>query len=129
MAARRFHLPASRGQALTTYYAESGRLFCVAIDARHRPRATWHGLRLVGEVPSRLNDRFVAAMRERGLGERVRCYQCGDLGAGELGLVLRAQRSGDALLTRSVFVARDWAERVCDAWEGPIPREEWGVSC
>ncbi|RAY12324.1 hypothetical protein DPM19_26645 [Actinomadura craniellae] len=88
-----------------------------------------HGLRLVGEVPSRLNDRFVDCVRARGLAEHVGCSQYGDLGADEIGLVLRAQRAGDILLSRPVFVGHEWADRVCDAWEGSIPEEEWRVYC
>ncbi|MGW2564182.1 hypothetical protein ACWCXB_34235 [Streptomyces sp. NPDC001514] len=124
-----FHLPTSHGGALTTYYGESGRLTCIAVDALHGPQVTWEGLRLVGDVPSKLADRFADHMQAQGLRERIRCSQYGDLGADEIGLVLRAQRAGDILLTRPVFVAREWADRVCDAWEGSIPMEEWHTYC
>jgi hypothetical protein len=125
-----FQLPTSHGRALTTYYGgESGRLSCIAIDARHGPQVSLHGLRLVGDVPSKLEDRFIDCMQAQGLGERVRCSQYGDLGSDEIGLVVRAQRAGDILLTRPVFVAHEWADRVCDPWEGFIPEEEWRVYC
>ncbi len=124
-----FQLPTSHGQALTTYYAESGRLACIAIDAHHGPQVTMEGLRLVGRVPSELADQFVDYLLSRGLREAVRSSQYGDLGADQLGLVLRAQRAGDILLTRPVFVAREWADCVCDVTEGAIPDEEWRVYC
>ena len=124
-----FRLPTSYGDALTTYYGESGRLSCIAVDALHGPQVTMDGLRLVGRVPSELVDLFIDHMRSRGLPEAVRCSQYGDLGADELGLVLRAQRAGDILLTRPVFVAPEWADRVCDASEGYVPDEEWQVYC
>lgn len=124
-----FHLSTSHGQALTTYYEKPGHLAGMAIDALHGPQVTLHGLRLVGKVPSELNDRFVGHLRTQGLGEHVGCSQYGDLGADVFGLVLRVQRAGDILLTRPVFVAREWADRVCDAWEGFIPDEEWRTYC
>lgn len=124
-----FHLPTSYGRALTTYYAESGRLSCIAVDALHGPQVTMDDLRLVGRVPSVLADLFVDHMLSRGLPEAVRSSQYGDLGADEVGLVLRAQRAEDILLTRPVFVAREWSDRVCDVTEGYIPDEEWQMYC
>ncbi|MEV6039082.1 hypothetical protein AB0L65_48620 [Nonomuraea sp. NPDC052116] len=124
-----FHLPTSYGSALTTYYAGSGRLSCIAVDALHGPQVTMEGLPLVGRVPSELADVFVDHMLSRGLPEAVRSSQYGDLGADEVGLVLRAQRAGDILLTRPVFVAREWADCVCDVTEGYVPDEEWRVYC
>jgi hypothetical protein len=43
----------------------------------------------------------------------------------ELGLVLRAQRDGDAVLSRPVMVASAWADRCGDTAEGHIPQQEW----
>ncbi|MPY41456.1 hypothetical protein FNH04_16510 [Streptomyces phyllanthi] len=85
------------------------------------------GLRLVGQVPSRLADLFIEYVVSRGLRDDVYFSQEGDPGADELGVVLRAQRAGDILLTRPVFVAREWADHVYDASEGPIPDAEWRV--
>ena len=39
------------------------------------------------------------------------------------------RRAGDAVLTRPVFVAQEWAEGCCDTGEGRIPREEWNSFC
>ncbi|WP_329427152.1 hypothetical protein OG339_43450 [Streptosporangium sp. NBC_01495] len=124
-----FHLPTSHGLALTAYFAESGHLSCIAIDAHHGPQVTMDGLRLVGRVPSQLVDLFADYLQSQGLGDAVRASQYGDIGADEYGLVLRAQRAGDILLTRPVFVAREWADRVCDVTEGCVPEEEWQVYC
>jgi len=43
------------------------------------------------------------------------------------GFVMRAQQAGDVLLTRPVFVARDWADSVADAQLGFVPQAEWMV--
>ncbi|WP_234425563.1 hypothetical protein [Streptomyces kebangsaanensis] len=122
-----FHLPNSGGQALTTYYAAAGRLHGVAVDALHGPQVTMDGLRLVGHVPSQLADQFVDYVLSHGLRKDVYFSQEGDPGADELGLQMRAQRAGDILLTRPVFVAREWADRVGDTSEGHIPQAEWQV--
>ncbi|MDT0546543.1 MULTISPECIES: hypothetical protein [Streptomyces] len=122
-----FHLPTSRGAALTAYYADGRRLHGIAVDALHGPQVTMDGLQLVGQVPSKLAVLFVDYVVSQGLREDVTWSQEGDPGADELGLVLRAQRAGDILLTRPVFVAREWANRASDNWEGPIPQEEWRV--
>nr|WP_159047484.1 hypothetical protein [Streptomyces antibioticus] len=44
---------------------------------------------------------------------------------GELGLLVRAQRAGDILLSRAFFVAdfQDWAYTVHDC----VPADEWDV--
>ena len=112
-----------REPAVTTYYGESETLSCVAVDALHGPQVTMDGIRLVGRVPSELEQQFADYAASDGV--TVRYGQHGDPGAEELGLVLRAQRAGDVLLTRPVFVAWEWADRVGDVSEGPIPQEEW----
>jgi hypothetical protein len=109
--------------AVTAYYGSSGSLSGVAIDALHGPQVTVGGIRLVGRVPSELAREFVAYAVSRGV--RAVYSQQGDPGADELGLVLRAQRAGDILLTRPVFVTREWADRVSDASEGSVPQVEW----
>lgn len=123
-----FRLPTSYGPALRTYYAGADRLLHgIAVDALHGPQVTMEGLRLVGQVPSELADLFVDHVVSKGLRDDVHFSQEGDPGADELGIVLRAQRAGDILLTRPVFVAREWADRVYDTSEGPIPDEEWRI--
>jgi hypothetical protein len=108
---------------VTTYYNESKTLACVAIDAMHGPQVTMDGLRLTGRVPSELRQQFEDYVAAHGIGLFISSQA--DPGSEELGLVLRAQRAEDVLLTRPVFVAGEWAYRCGDASEGPIPKEEW----
>ncbi|MFM9500359.1 hypothetical protein ACKI1Q_43175 [Streptomyces galilaeus] len=124
-----FSLPTSFSRPLTTYFSVSGGLACVAIDARHGPQITLGHLRLVGQVPSQLEDEFSDYMSVQGLGAAIRYSQYGDLGTDAFGVVLRAQRVGDIVLSRPVFVAQEWADMVWDASEGTIPEEEWRVYC
>jgi hypothetical protein len=109
--------------AVTTYYDESKALACIAIDALRGPQVTMDGIPLVGRVPSELAYQFIDYAASRGAS--VVYSQQGDPGANDLGIVLRAQRAGDVLLTRPVFVAREWADRVADTSEGPVPQVEW----
>lgn len=108
---------------VTTYYDGPGFLFCIAIDALHGPQVTLDGMQLVGRTPSAVAKEFF----EYAFSHDVQAFtsQQGDPGADELGLVMRAQRCGDILLTRPVFVARKWAERVADVEEGAVPQTEW----
>jgi hypothetical protein len=109
--------------AVTTYYRDSDNLSCIAVDALHGPQVTLDDVRLVGRVPSELAREFVQYTMSHGISAVY--SQQGDPGADELGLLLRAQRAGDILLTRPVFVAREWADRVSDASEGFVPEVEW----
>lgn len=108
--------------AVTAYY-DAGRLACVAVNALRGPQVTLDGLRLVGRVPSRLEEAFAEYTSKNG--HDLRYSQHADPGSETLGLVLRAQRAGDVVLSRPVLVASIWAERCCDVTEGCIPAEEW----
>lgn len=109
--------------AVTTYYGDSGLLSCVAIDALHGPQVTLDGIRLVGRAPSEVAHEFSEYAFSHDV-IVVTSYQ-GDPGADEFGILLRAQRCGDVLLTRPVFVAREWADSVADVSEGSVPQAEW----
>jgi hypothetical protein len=124
-----FSLPTSFSRPLTAYFSASGGLACVAIDACHGPQITLRHLCLAGQVPSKLEEECSNYMSAQGLGEAIRYSQHGDLGTVALGVVLHAQRVGDIVLSRPVFVAQEWADMVWDAWEGMIPEEEWRVYC
>ncbi len=97
------------GPAVTTSYDESIGLAGIAVNALRGPQVALEGIRLVGQTPSRLEDEFtdylVAHSRE------LRYSQCADLCSPQLGLVLRAQRAGDVVLSRPVMVAKAWADR------------------
>ncbi|MEV7686310.1 hypothetical protein [Streptomyces bungoensis] len=111
------------GPAVTVYYDRSIGLAGVAVNALRGPQVTLGGIGLVGQVPSRLEDRFTdyAETHEKD----VQYSQCADPCSPQLGLVLRAQRAGDLVLSRPVMVAEAWADRCWDTTEGCIPRQEW----
>jgi hypothetical protein len=109
--------------AVTTYYRKPATLSCVAVDALHGPQVTMHGILLTGRVPSELAREFGGYAKSHCV--RIEVSQHGDPGADALGLVLRTQRAGDVLLTRPVFVAREWADGVSDVSEGSVPQVEW----
>ncbi|MGK8511615.1 hypothetical protein ACRS5S_27535 [Nocardia asiatica] len=113
--------------AVTTYFDDAVGLACVVVHALAGPQVTLEGMSLVAQVPSRLEGQFL--MYTTTLGEQP-CYsQQADPGCESLGVVIRPQRAGDVLLTRPVFVAREWAECCCDTNEGYIPRDEWNTFC
>jgi hypothetical protein len=93
-----------------TYYLD-GHLYCVAIDALTGPQLTLDGVSLVARVPSEIEQWMFDQADARGL--MANYGLAGDLELFELGLVARAQRAGDVLLTRPVV----FAERADLAWE------------
>ncbi|RKR85892.1 hypothetical protein BDK92_0105 [Micromonospora pisi] len=111
------------GPAVTTYYDESVGLAGVAVNALRGPQVALEGMRLVGQTPSRLEDEIADYLAAHS--RELRYSQCADPCSPELGLVLRAQRAGDAVLTRPVMVAKAWADRCWDTSEGHIPTREW----
>ncbi|WP_436771325.1 hypothetical protein [Yinghuangia sp. YIM S09857] len=100
-------------------------LAAVAIDARVGPQVRWDGLALTGQVPSATDDAMYARVQERGLDQEIRISQHGDYSYGDIGILLRVQRAGDILLTRPVFAAPAWTDRLGDTSEGPLPTQEW----
>jgi hypothetical protein len=119
----RFELAGLRKPAVTTYFDEAVGLACVVVHALAGPQVTLDGMRLVAQVPSRLEDEFLEYATARG--KEPRFSQTADPGSELLGLVIRPQRAGDVVLTRPVFVAQERAERCCDTSEGYIPLAEW----
>jgi hypothetical protein len=73
-------------------------------------------IELTGRPPSEVNDWFL----EQFPGASLLCAE-GDIVNDELGLVIRAQRAGDILLTRPVFVSRRWAYMCGDNQESCGP--------
>ncbi|MCD0484858.1 hypothetical protein LO771_21305 [Streptacidiphilus sp. ASG 303] len=111
------------GPAVTVYYDRSVRLSGIAVNALRGPQVTLDGMRLVGQVPSRLEERFIDYL---GMHDKeLRYSQCADPCSAQLGLVLRAQRAGDLVLSRPVMVSEAWADRCWDTTEGCIPEREW----
>ncbi|MEW2134985.1 hypothetical protein [Streptomyces sp. NPDC005435] len=116
-------IPMMPSSSLSAYYEESGRLAAVAVDARSGPQVVLDGLRLVSRVPSELEMQFSEYVESRGLDLLYSEYW--DLSSESLGIVLRAQRVDDVVLSRPIFVCEDWAERCGDSSEGRIPQTEW----
>lgn len=111
------------GPAITVYYDRSIGLAGIAVNALRGPQVTLDGTALVGQVPSRLEDRFTDYLRTHD--KRLQYSQCADPCSEQLGLVIRAQRAGDLVLSRPVMVAEAWADRCWDTTEGRIPPQEW----
>lgn len=103
----------------TLYDAKTGRLKAIAVDALIGPRVRFlDEVELIGRPPSEVANWFLN--NHEALGVEFRINQCGDPSFDELGLVLSTQRAGDHLLSRAIFVARDWAESCGDTSEGPL---------
>ncbi|MFH8626014.1 hypothetical protein ACH4A8_29740 [Streptomyces vietnamensis] len=109
-------------RAVTVYYRESGGLACVVVDALCGPLVSMDGMQLVGRVPSELTDEFHDHQEGHGMSPMISVE--GDAASDELGIMVRAQRAGDILLSRPVFARFDgWAYTVHDC----VPRDEWTV--
>ncbi|SNY53153.1 hypothetical protein [Paractinoplanes atraurantiacus] len=101
---------------VTTYYA-GGRLYCVAVDALSGPQVLLEGTALAGRAPSAVEQWAVDQARTRQL--ELRYTHAGDPLITEYSVILRAQRAGDIVLSRPVFL-----EKPCDvAWDYVPPRE------
>lgn len=112
----------AHGVAVTAYYARSEGLFCVVVGARYGPQVTLDGIRLVGRVPSRLEEQFLGYVLERGIAPQYTPE--GDPASDDLGIVMRVQRAGDIVLSRPVFaVVRERANTLWDC----VPYDESGV--
>lgn len=106
------------GIGVTTYDRHE-RLEGVAVDALRGPQVTLDGTALVAQVPSVMEDWILDHIGTRGLDL---CYtHAGDPGSADLGLILRAQRAGDVVLTRPLFLVREW---VMNSWDC-VPGQEW----
>jgi hypothetical protein len=124
-----FKLKSSAGvhliqSVVVAYISDIYGLSAVAVDARWGPQVTLDGIPLVGQTPSILHKRFGEYLVN--LGEEIRYTHEGNLCAPNLGVVLRAQRAGDLVLSRSLIVADGWTEN-CWESEGCVPRMEWNT--
>jgi hypothetical protein len=106
--------------AVTAYFGQSGGLFFVAVDAQSGPQVVMDGIELVGRVPSHVKARLLEHVKGRD--DIMLRYQWeGDPGVEEWGLMMRAQRVGDVVLTRPVL-----GERGYTMWD-VIPGDELEV--
>jgi len=109
--------------AVTTYHRESGELACVAVDALRGPQVSIGEVQLIGRAPSALADQLHCYAESLGL---TRAFSVeGDAVSDELGVMTRAQRADDILLTRAFFVGpfQDWAHTLHDC----VPSDEWDI--
>lgn len=105
--------------AVTAYFGSSEGLFCVVADARNGPQVTLDGIRLVGRVPSRLEEQLMSYMLARGIAPQY--APTGDPASDDLGIVMRVQRAGDVVLSRPVLaVVRERANTLWDC----VPYDE-----
>ncbi|MFD8869128.1 hypothetical protein ACFV1F_33205 [Streptomyces sp. NPDC059590] len=103
---------------VSVYYA-SGKLACVAVDARVGPQIVLAGVALTGRVPSETEAWLCGYVEEHGLD--LRYTHEATPGSAELGLLLRVQRAGDILLTRPLVLLSEWLENSWDC----LPSSEW----
>ena len=106
---------------ITVYYRDQ-QLFCVAIDGRSGPQVTFEGTALTGRAPSAVEQWMTDQARLRGRG--LRYTHAGDSELADLGLIARAQRAGDVVVSRPVFLA----QRVDVTWD-EVPGNEWSQGC
>ncbi|WP_367325721.1 hypothetical protein [Streptomyces sp. HUAS ZL42] len=109
---------------VVAYFVDSIGLTCVVVDARTGPQVALDGIRLIGRRPSELADEISAHLEE--LGEVIGITPEGEISSPEWGMMPRAQRAGDVLLTRAVFGRpNSWANTMFDS----IPADEWVGHC
>jgi hypothetical protein len=103
------------------YYRDQ-KLFCVAVDGRTGPQVTFERTALTGRAPSAVEQWMTDQTRLRG--RKLRYSQAGESELADLGLVARAQRAGDILVSRPVFVSRHLEV----TWD-EVPGNEWRRGC
>lgn len=103
--------PPHRGVDITVYFVESLGATCIVVDALTGPQVILDSVRLVGCKPSDLSDELTAYLDGRGMDIEITTQ--GDVGSEPLGILPRAQRAGDVLLTRVVFGRNDGCARQC----------------
>ncbi|WP_280918760.1 hypothetical protein [Streptomyces sp. SPB4] len=97
---------------VTLYGTEAGRLAAVAVDALRGPQVKAAGMPLVGQVPSVVEQWLGEYNDVHGFEHRY--SPDGGVVSAELGVFVRVQRAGDILLTRPVFLAKEWTG---DMWD------------
>ncbi|MFI7613128.1 hypothetical protein ACIBP6_18050 [Nonomuraea terrae] len=104
---------------VTAYYEGAGRLAGVAVDALNGPQVMLDGTALVGRVPSALEAWIHDYTQAYGLD--LHYVHEGNPGSADVGLLVRAQRAGDVVLSRPLFLIREWAMAEWDH----VPASEW----
>ena len=104
---------------ITAYYGRSERLAAVAIDALQGPQVLLSGEPLVGRVPSIWEEWFCEHIAAHDF-DLLYTHE-GNPASADLGLIMRVQRAGDAVLTRPILALHEWVD---DSWDF-LPGEEW----
>ncbi|WP_328665040.1 hypothetical protein [Streptomyces sp. NBC_00328] len=90
------------------------------MDALTGPQVRLDAAPLTGCTPSHVENWLVHRMTRPG---SLAYSVAGDPVFADLGLAIRSQRAGDAVLTRPLFLLHDWL----DLWHA-LPSEEWNCS-
>ena len=110
---------ATSPSGVTLYVSQAAGLFCVAADAMHGPQVVHDGVPLVGRDLSELEGDVIAYAEATDT--FVRYTPEGYPGPDDPGIVMRAQRVGQVLRSRPLFmVTRDGANTEWDS----VPAEE-----
>lgn len=111
---------APSSSAITAYLSQALGLFCVAADAIRGPQVAYAGIPLVGRDLTELERDMIAYAEENDV--YFRYTPEGYAGPDDPGIILRAQRIGQVLRSRPLFmVTRDGANTEWDS----LPSEEY----
>ncbi|MFR9798868.1 hypothetical protein ACL02U_23700 [Streptomyces sp. MS06] len=89
-------------------FYDVGKLACVALDAVAGPQVFLADFPLAGSDPARAHQFLLDHAAEHG--NWVLYTPDASLALTDLGILLREQRAGEALLTRPLFVKEEWLE-------------------
>ncbi|MEU5682962.1 hypothetical protein [Streptomyces venezuelae] len=112
------------GLGLTFYYGLDERLRGISVDASKGPQVFADGTALVGRVPSEVEQWIIDRSETREPFSELFYVKLGEPGSASLGVVVCAQRAGDRLLTRPVFLPHEAMHAPtrflpADAWTSP----------
>jgi hypothetical protein len=98
---RRTDRPFTGQVDVVAYFVDSIGLACVTVDAGTGPQVTLDGIRLIGRRPSELASEIAEDVHD--IGRTLQFTPEGEISSQEWGMLPRAQRVGDVLLTRAVL--------------------------
>ncbi|MFF4800211.1 hypothetical protein ACFY1U_17665 [Streptomyces sp. NPDC001351] len=111
------------GVGLMAYYADETRLAGATVDACLGPQVLVDGTALVGRAPSEMEQWLIDRAEAREPYSELFYMPGADPGSQTLGLVMCAQRAGDVVLTRPVFLSSEWIDDVYHR----LPASEWAT--
>ncbi|MBO0803348.1 MAG: hypothetical protein J2P25_09800 [Nocardiopsaceae bacterium] len=105
---------------LYLYYRDE-RLAGIVVNALHGPQVLVEGVKLVGQVPSILEQWMVGRAENRPDTELI--WMAAGMPASEsLGLIIGVQRAGDHLITKPIFMPE---EALVDGYSEWLPNKAW----